>query len=275
MTNTLEKPIEIPTGFHFDKENHAYFLDGKPMHGVTSILRVIAKPALIQWAANMACDEIENYLKWHSEEKVPAETMIQNLFTHVIKSARTAHNKRKESAGVAGTDVHSQIEEIVKEAIENHGGNLNTMTAVLGSGYDNANPQVKKFIQWALDNNVKFLESEKQVYSKESWYAGTLDLVLEMNGEKWIADIKTSSAIYPEFYLQMAAYQNALEEMGEHEDIKGALVINLNKRGGFELGRNYDYEGNRLAFLGALILYKQLNALSPEPYKPTKKVITI
>ena len=40
--------------FVFDEKEHAYFLNGKPMLGCTSVLGVIAKPALIQWAANEA-----------------------------------------------------------------------------------------------------------------------------------------------------------------------------------------------------------------------------
>ena len=37
--------------FVFDEKEHAYFLNGKPMMGCTTVLSVIAKPALIQWAA--------------------------------------------------------------------------------------------------------------------------------------------------------------------------------------------------------------------------------
>ena len=242
--------------FRFDEKEHAYFLDDKPLHGVTSILSVIAKPMLIQWSANMAVDYIQNALAevQNVADKTWEEVMKPLDLDKVFKEARIAHRLKKEKAGELGTGVHKLIETLCNEAIQANGGLLKPDTKS-----DNA--QVQKFIDWALEKNVRFIESEKMVYSRESWYAGTFDLILEIDGKKYIADIKTSSGIYPEAYLQMAAYQNALAEMGEHEDIQGAAVINLDKKGGFQVGMNYDYEGNRLAFLGALTLHKQLRAI--------------
>ena len=37
----------------FDAKKHVHTLDGKNLTGVTTVLSVIAKPALIQWAADM------------------------------------------------------------------------------------------------------------------------------------------------------------------------------------------------------------------------------
>lgn len=234
--------------FKFDPVEHVYTLDGRPLHGVTSILRVIAKPALIQWSADEACKYIDSRAKEFFNNPT--------LFKDILAEARVAHRKKKEDAGAKGSDVHSKIEDLVKKAIKSNKGHIEYKDD------GEINPQVQKFMQWADENKVCFIESEKRVYSQESWYAGTLDLVLEMGGKKYIADVKTSSAIYPEFYLQMAAYQGALEEMNEHTDIAGAMVINLPKKGGFEIGMNYAYTDNRMAFLAALVLYKQLNALT-------------
>lgn len=249
----LGEHLYVPSNF---EKVHAYFADEngtKAYYGVTSILGVINKPMLIQWAANMACDYIEA-----NASQNPSGAKEWQVSEAVLKEARVAHRKKKEDAGVKGSDVHAQIEALVKTAIEKDAG---LITGAYDLVSEVVNPQVQKFVTWAKENNVRFLASEKRVYSQESWYAGTLDLILEMDGKKYIADVKTSSGIYPEHYLQMAAYQGALEEMGEHEDITGAMVINLPKRGGFEIGMNYAYDDNRLAFLAALVLYKQLNAL--------------
>ena len=36
----------------FDSQNHIYSVEGKQVYGVTNIIGVLAKPALIFWASN-------------------------------------------------------------------------------------------------------------------------------------------------------------------------------------------------------------------------------
>src|SRR3990167_1580215 len=85
--------------FEFDEKKHLYTLDGKPLTGVTSVLNVIAKPALIQWSANMACDYIrDNY-------------SVGCAMESLLQEARTAHRKKKEGAADIGTRVHKYLEE--------------------------------------------------------------------------------------------------------------------------------------------------------------------
>lgn len=235
------------------KNFHLYALvtDGKwsTLHGVTSVLKdTVVKHALVQWAADMACGYVKKAL-----DTVRVQGLID--WDKVLADARLAHRRTKEDAGEKGHDVHSQIEEIVKKAIIENDGVIEIKHGQVFLD------QVYLFVKWAVENKVRFIESEKPVVSRESHYAGTCDLVLEIDGKKYIGDVKTAKQIYGENYIQMAAYQGALEEMGEHTDIAGAMVINLPKKGGFEIGYNYDYAGNRMAFLAALVLYKQLNSL--------------
>jgi hypothetical protein len=48
---------------NFNPDKHLYTVDDKKIDGVTSILGVINKPALIAWAANCAADFIKATLK--------------------------------------------------------------------------------------------------------------------------------------------------------------------------------------------------------------------
>ena len=50
---------------------------------------------------------------------------------------------------------------------------------------------VSNFLNWVRENKITFVESEKRLYSRKNWYAGTCDLLLEKDGRKFIADIKT------------------------------------------------------------------------------------
>lgn len=231
--------------YRFNKEQHIHELkvggEWKPLIGVTSALQIIAKPQLIQWAANMAVEYIESHI-----------TLQNETWAALFKEAKTAHRRKKEEAGQKGTDVHKEIENLVAGLIATNNG-------VFKGDETSGIPQIQKFIDWAVENKVKFLESEKHVFSESLWIGGILDLVLEMDGKKLIADIKTSSGIYNEAFFQMGAYDLCLEEMGEKVD--GYLVINLKKTGEFDLKIAENKELNKKAFLSALELYKITSSL--------------
>lgn len=226
--------------FTFNEGSHKYFYDGKPLTGVTTVLSVIAKPALIQWAANMACDFIQAVM-----------TEGKPITLDVIKEARAAHRKKKEAAGQKGTDVHAEIEKYIKLMIADQDGKSMPMES-----YEN--PMVQKFVEWAVDNKVQFLMSEKRMYSPIHWLAGTADFTCIIDGKKYIGDLKTSNALYYEMFMQCAAYRLLLEEMGE-TDFHGSILVRVGKDGSFETQERYDYETEKEAFLHALGLYKILN----------------
>ena len=56
------------------------------------------------------------------------------------------------------------------------------------------------------------ISTEEFVFSDEYKYAGTADLVVKMDGETWLLDIKTSKHIHKVYHLQLAAYAKAIEE---------------------------------------------------------------
>lgn len=250
---TQDRTITIGQ-YVFDEKQHLHTLDGKPLTGTTTVLSVIAKPALIQWAANMACDYIQDSKEF---ELVEGKATISPLkLAELIKEARTTHKKKKESAGTHGTEVHSEVEKYIHDCLLNK----NSGEAQSGLGYDE---RIQKFIRWSQDNKVKFLASEKHVYSRSMWVGGICDIVCEIDGKRYVGDIKTSSGIYPEHFIQASAYAAMLTEMGEYDKFDGVVIINLNKKGGFDVKFNYDLEGNLNCFKAALTLYRQLNAINP------------
>lgn len=229
------------TGYTFDPLKHHHSLDGKPLMGVTTVLQVISKPQLIQWAANMATDHI--YALPISEEGDFVRHHKEDWYNG-LKKARIAHRVKKEKGGDWGHIVHKAIEEWIKD---------NKLPVGLEGTQQMA---FDHFREWSATNEVKFLESEKHVYSKEYWIGGICDLVIKMNGKKYVADIKTSSAIYNEAFFQMGAYDLCLREMDQHNDVEGYLVINLKKDGSIDTKMAVDMEINKRAFKAALELYK-------------------
>lgn len=243
MKETKEKEEVKKDVYSFNKEKHIHTLNEKPLMGVTSVLQIISKPQLIQWSANMAVDYITEHL-------VENDLLVYGTdrFEEMIKEARTAHRLKKEKAGDWGTGVHKAVEEWIKEK---------KLPELDFEGLK----AFMKFMFWAEKEQVKFIESEKNVWSKELWIGGIVDLVIEMKGKKYIADIKTSSGIYDEAFFQMGAYDLCLKEMGQGKDIEGYIVINLKKDGTMDMKMATDMITNQNAFKSALSLYSIINNL--------------
>lgn len=222
------------SGFTFDPVKHLYMLDGKPLTGTTTVLQVVAKPMLIQWAANQAVEYIISHKLVGGKE-----TAVIPL--SVLEEARTAHRKKKEAAGDWGTTLHKHIENYVKD------GTMPILDGAMKEAFGH-------FMVWAADK--KFLDSELRIYSKEMFVGGTCDLVVEIDGKPWLVDVKTSSGIYPEHFWQMASYDICVKEMNLYPAIEGYIVINLKKDGTFEEKRSVSNEDNQAAFRAALTIYR-------------------
>jgi len=236
--------------FKFNPNNHSYTLDGKRLTGVTTIIGILDKPQLIGWASNMAVD----YIK----DNFPTGIITREEKEKVFEEARKAWRIKRDKAGDIGTEVHKMIEDYVKSKINNE-----------RNVFYSENPQVQKmfdkFVEWAEENKVKFLLSEQKLYSEKHWFAGTVDLVIEIKGKKYIADIKTSRDIYNTNYIQTAGYHIMLEELGKIKELEGYIVINipkqLNKTGEVKLKekRVRNYKDFQEAFLHCLALYRFIN----------------
>jgi len=145
--------------FEFNEKSHRYTLDGKPLTGVTTVLGVIAKPALIQWAANMAVDYVEGAPLWAIGCEYKLDGKEYTITQVVLDEARKAHVRKKEEGGKKGTDIHKWIESWIGDK-----------EPKLPEPEDEvAFKQIAEFLNWANKEKVEFLESEKRMYSEELW----------------------------------------------------------------------------------------------------------
>ena len=238
----------------FNEERHLYFLevDGvkKPLTGCTSVLQAIAKPALIQWSANEAI----KYVLENGKEKDEDFILISK---EQLEEARTAHRRKKKDAGQKGTDIHAILEQRIKKAIAETDG-------LIVAHEPEESKQVSDFIDWTIEQKIKFLASEKRVFSKTFWIAGTLDFICELNGKKYIGDIKTSSGIYGrEYFAQCAGYRLMCEEQGE-TGFTGSLIVRMGKDGTSEMVVSEDYETDKRLFLACLEVYRTMGTFTQE-----------
>jgi len=238
--------------YKFDEKKHLHQLlvDGiwKNLTGCTTVLSVVAKPALISWAANMTADFVKTFISGSENKTFTAAELIP-----VLEDARKAHAKRKSSAGDKGKAIHLQIELLIRDAIQDTQGYIKVVPQP-----ETTSKSIINFINWASENKVKFLESEKNIYSEKLWIGGILDGLLEIDGDVWIMDIKTaSSGLYAENMWQMAGYEIMLTESTEYKKIKGYILLNLKENGEFLEKRSVSNEEHKKAFLACLEIYRQ------------------
>ena len=164
----------------------------KKIVGTTTALNILAKPPLIPWAYKRGRDGLELY-------------------------------ESRDKAANVGTIVHARI-----------------MAYYLGYKIDNCNisPEVWKltdnsllsFFEWARPRKLKTILVETPMISEKYQYGGTPDVYGEMDGELTLLDFKTGAGLYPEFFVQLAAYSNLLVENGyPHKKI---IILNIPKSEG-------------------------------------------
>jgi hypothetical protein len=122
-----------------------------------------------------------------------------------MKEAGSKADEIRDAAGRRGSAVH-QLTEDYDNGIECN---------LLG---ENGQPNYS-MEEWAMfERYVDFTAAlkpnhvliEQQVLSPILGFAGTIDRVCEIDGKKYVLDIKTSNGIYNSYWLQIAAYREAL-----------------------------------------------------------------
>ena len=144
------------------------------------------------------------------------------------------------SAGDHGTIVHNAFDRLLKgtpvfyrNKPEEHVGEY----LIIDNQYDYL--QLWKLMQFMERVKPEVILNEYPLVSHEHKYAGTMDLLLRIQGGTYlidgkqpvvlpaglyIADIKTSSAVHNDYYCQIAAYAKAYTEL-TGEQITGGLIL--------------------------------------------------
>lgn len=104
----------------------------------------------------------------------------------------------KAKSAEEGTAIHETIEAILRKE-----------PVVIP---EDIKPAVSAFLDFYGKNSVVAHKIEERVLSKKHNYAGTMDVLAEVNGQLGVLDIKTSIAIYRDYSIQTSAYIEALKE---------------------------------------------------------------
>lgn len=187
---------------------------GLKVPSVTTILSVMAKPALIPWAAAQEREAMRAATRraYDDMAHVMAEVPPTNDFMALVddevtkeKAYRTALRK----AGNIGTQVHKRIEwEFLGETKKDRSEDPPALDT------PEAERSFAHAITWRKETKLKVIDTERMVVSLHGQYAGTLDALVKINGKVGVVDWKTGKRVYSEHFLQNCAYRLALAEEG-------------------------------------------------------------
>lgn len=199
--------------------------DGTTVPGVTTVLGVQDKPALLQWAYQCGVDGID-------------------------------YRKSRDNAADIGTIAHFLIECHLK-------GVEPDKADFAPADLDKAENAVIKFLSWWDSMGFEFIASEVQLVSEKYRYGGTLDILARLKGEVILIDLKTSKAIYDEYWQQLAAYQ-VLAVFVRCDMVKRVFICRIGKgenEGDFEAQERADLGKYWDVFTACLELYRAKKAL--------------
>lgn len=199
-----------------DSEGRSYPIEGcGKFWSVTTILGILEKPALVQWAANCAVQHItDNIVDFLTS---PEETK------RILDEAKLAHRDIKDHAADIGTQTHEWIERWLSD----RDISLPCDDVVRGA--------VEAFTKWAESVNLNPIASEIRVFHPSFRYAGRFDLLATLKqgrqrkARTYLIDIKTSSSIYDSMLYQLAAYEEAYRVCDGTHKIDGRGIIRLDK----------------------------------------------
>jgi ATP-dependent exoDNAse (exonuclease V) beta subunit len=149
------------------------------------------------------------------------------FFENWLKQVGFSADYIVKKAAEEGTQVHELAEAYL------NGEELNFLDE---RGRPQYNPDVwqmfLRFVEFWETFKPTLIETEVHIFSDELKVAGTCDLIVEINGELWLLDLKTSNQIQTVYELQTAVYGQCYEEcFGKKIDRYGILWLKSSKRG--------------------------------------------
>jgi hypothetical protein len=147
-------------------------------------------------------------------------------FEKWLKQVGFASEYIVKKAAEEGTQVHELAETYL------HGEEIHFLSP---AGQPLYNPDVwqmfLRFVEFWETYNPTLIETEVHLFSDELKVAGTCDLVVEIDGVRWVLDLKTSNHLHTTYDLQTAVYRKCYEEcFGKTIDRCGILWLKSTKR---------------------------------------------
>lgn len=177
-------------------EHATYFgTDGSKYDGVTRVVKVLDKPALLFWAWNLG------------------------------QQGKTLDDARSGSTD-RGKVAHGRIEAFCRDLPFDD-------TDIAGNLMDESDASLARFKDWWGEQGWELVDAERQVSSDRLRIGGTLDLLLHSRKRKATAlvDIKTASGFYVEQRLQVCGYEDLIAEPHRWNESRGRSMSDWTDHG--------------------------------------------
>jgi len=240
----MAKEIKLYKGktiITFDENRHIFRdVKGNILLSVTAATGIIDKSgALMGWVAKMMGLYLyQNYI-----------VKAKPITLGAIEESKKEYRRIKTEAADIGTEIHEWVSDWIlgkKPEMPDNEKVVNGITA---------------FLKFQKEHKLKWFESERYIYSKKHNYAGILDAIAKRGKELILVDFKSSKAIYPEMFLQVAGYKIAYEEE-TGKKIDKRIIIRFGKEdGNFEIKELDGDKQDEKAFLAALTLKRRMKEL--------------
>lgn len=231
---------------HADKHEY-YDAKGKRLYGVSYQTGVIDKSgALMGWVAKMMGLYLLEAARGGNDK----------ITEQLIEMAKKEYRRIKKETADWGKEIHAWINEKISGKNPEMPDNEKVVNGITA------------FLKFQKEHKVKWLESERLVFSKKYQYPGTADAIGKIGKDLVLFDFKSSKpssvspdGIYPEHALQAAGYQQAWEEeVGKKIDYR--IIIALNKETGeFRFRKFEDNKKDMEGFVNCLKLRRRLDEL--------------
>lgn len=197
---------------------------GKPIPGVTTVIGILDKPALIWWA--------------FSQGQAYERGEIEGLY------------EKRDKAADAGTHAHALIEHHLKGLPEPSSDGLEKPER------EKAESCFLAYLEWERAHEFQVIASECSLVS-DLGFGGTLDIGAVV-GDLGIVDIKTSKDVYTSMWLQVSAYGHLWNEHNPDNPIRGYHILRLGGNGDFSHHYRPSLDHEWEMFLDCLDIYKRL-----------------
>lgn len=187
---------------------------------VTTVLGILAKPALLAWANRMGLEG--KTLREASDPLADVGTDLHELCASLLAGRPTAPLKCSDPV------------------------QIDMLTNAFG-----------RFLTWRNLHKIKPIMAETPMVSQHG-FGGTLDFYGEIDNEPLIVDFKTSKAVYLEHRVQVATYVHLAREHGHK--VNGAIIVRAGRDEGegfdFVSLRDLEIDACYEFFLRVLWCYK-------------------